>query len=184
NSGLFAGAAYNVFNLTTHDDSLNVNGELNSSFFDKRLLFDLKVGWHHQLDEGLPGDGSEFNTTQEGTIAGTPGYVTSTADLQNIATLDHQVPSAAQASATRPFANTECGFTGYIIGGPGFIERLSLDSYQGRAALTWLANALGHHVIKGGVDGAISYYEHTKAYTSTAAWQYLQGNSTPDGLPA
>jgi len=34
------------------------------------------------------------------------------------------------------------------------------------------------------VDGAISYYEHTKAYTSTAAWQYLQGNSTPDGLPA
>ena len=184
NSGLYAGGTYNVFNLVTHDDSLNVNGELNSSFLDKRLLFDLKIGWHHQLDEGLPGDGSEFNTTQEGTIAGTPGFVTSTADLQNIATLDDQVPAAVKAACNGPFANTECGFTGYVIGGPGFIERLKLDSYQARAALTLLVNGLGHHVIKGGFDGAISYYEHTKAYTSTAAWQYLQGNSTPDGLPA
>ena len=73
NSGLYAGGTFNVFNLKTNDDSLNVNGELNSSFLDKRLLFDLKIGWHHQLDEGLPGDGSEFNTQQEGTIAGTPG---------------------------------------------------------------------------------------------------------------
>ena len=134
----------------THDDSLNVNGELNSSFLDKRLLFDLKIGWHHQLDEGLPGDGSEFNTGQEGTIAGTPGYVTSTADLQNIATLDDQVPAAVKAACAGPFANTECGFTGYVVGGPGFIERLTLDSYQARGALTWLANASGHHVIKGG----------------------------------
>jgi hypothetical protein len=184
NPGLYAGVGYNVFNLTTRDDSYNVNAELNSSFMDKRLLLDVHVGWHHQLDEGVPADGSEFNTGQDGTLAGTPNYITNTADLTNIVTLEPNVPQAVRQACSGPFADKECGFLGYAIGGPGFIERLKLDSYQAKAVLTLLVNGLGHHVIKGGFDGAISYYEHTKAYTGKAAWQYLQGNSTPDGLPA
>jgi len=184
NPGTYAGSGFNVFNLETKDDSLNVNAELNSAFLDKRLLLDLRFGWHHQLDEGLPADGSEFNTGQDGKLAGTPFYATSTADLQNIATLEPDVPSAVRQACSGPFANTECGFLGYVVGGPGFIERLTLDSYQAKGVVTLLLNGLGHHVVKGGAEGAISYYEHTKAYTGKAAWQYLQGNSTPDGLPA
>ena len=184
NPGLYAGSGFNVFNLTTRDDSYNVNGELNSSFLDKRLLFDLRVGWHHQLDEGVPADGSEFNTGQDGKLSGTPFLLTSTANLQNIATLEPDVPKAVKQACSGPFANTECGFSGYAIGGIGFIERLKLDSYQAKAVLTLLLNGLGHHVVKGGFDGAISYYEHTKAYTGKAAWQYLQGNSVPDGHDA
>ena len=184
NPGLYAGTGYNVFNLKTRDDSYNVNGELNSSFLDKRLLLDVRVGWHHQVDEGLPADGSGFDTGREGTLAGTPNYILSTADLVNIATIEPNVPKAVRDACSGPFADTECGFLGYAVGGPGFIERLTLDSYQARGVLTFLANGLGHHVIKGGAEGAISYYEHTKAYTGRAAWQYLQGNGTPDGLPA
>ncbi|HTS80103.1 MAG TPA: TonB-dependent receptor [Myxococcaceae bacterium] len=184
NPGLYAGGGFNVFNLVTHDDSYNLTGELNSSFLEKKLLLDVRVGWHHQLDEGIPADGSEFNTGQDGKIAGTPGLITSTADLQNIATLEPDVPKAVKQACSGPFANTECGFLGYVVGGPGFIERLKLDSYQLRAAVTGLVTGLGHHVLKAGFDGAISYYEHTKAYTGKAAWQYLQGNSTPDGQPA
>ena len=184
NPGLYAGGGFNVFNLTTKDDSLNVTAELNSSFLDKRLLVDLRFGWHHQLDEGLPADGSEFQTGADGKLAGTPAFITSTSTLQNIATLEPDVPQAVRQACSGPFANTECGYTGYVVGGAGFIERLKLDSYQGRGVLTFLLNGAGHHVIKGGVDGAISYYEHTKAYTGKAAWQYLNGNSTPDGLDA
>jgi hypothetical protein len=184
NPGTYAGSTFNVFNLATKNDSLNVSAELNSSFLDKRLLLDVRFGWHHQLDEGVPADGSEFNTGQEGTLAGTPTLITSTSDLQNIARLDPEVPPAVRQACSGPFADTECGFTGYVIGGPGFIERLKLDSYQGRGVLTFLVQGAGHHVIKGGVDGAISYYEHTKAYTGKAAWQFLNGNSTPDGLDA
>ena len=184
NPGLYGGGGFNVFNLTTKDDSLNVNAELNSSFLDKRLLLDVRIGWHHQLDEGVPADGSEFNTGQDGKIAGTPGLIQSTADLRNIAIDEPDLPAAVRQACSGPFATAQCGFLGYIVGGPGFIERLKLDSYQGRGVLTFLLNGAGHHVIKGGVDGSISYYEHTKAYTGRAAWQYLQGNSTPDGLPA
>jgi carboxypeptidase family protein/TonB-dependent receptor-like protein len=183
NPGLYAGSGFNVFNLTTKDDSLNVTAELNSSFLDKRLLLDVRLGWHHQLDEGVPADGTEFNTGGTG-LAGTPGFLTSTSTLQNIATLEPGVPQAVKQACSGPFADNECGFTGYVIGGPGFIERLKLDSYQGRGVLTLLVNGLGHHVIKGGADAAISYYEHTKAYTGKAAWQFLNGNSTPDGLDA
>ena len=80
NPGLYGGGSFNVFNLTTKDDSLNVNAELNSSFLDKRLLLDVRFGWHHQVDEGVPADGSEFNTGTDGKIAGTPGLIQSTAE--------------------------------------------------------------------------------------------------------
>ena len=183
NPGLFGGGGFNVFNLTTKDDSLNVNAELNSSFLDKRLLLDIRVGWHHQLDEGVPGDGTGFATGGTG-LAATPALATSTSDLQNIATLEPDVPAAVRQACSGPFATAECGFTGYVVGGPGFIEQLKLDSYQAKGVVTFLVNGAGHHVIKGGIDGAISYYEHTKAYTGKAAWQYLNGNSTPDGLDA
>ncbi|HEY3586024.1 MAG TPA: TonB-dependent receptor, partial [Myxococcaceae bacterium] len=54
NPGLYAGGGFNVFNLVTHDDSYNLAGELNSSFLEKKLLLDVRVGWHHQLDDGVP----------------------------------------------------------------------------------------------------------------------------------
>ena len=178
-----AGFTFNALHLVSTDDSYNVVGELNSSFLDKRLLLDIRIGWHHQTDEGVPGDGSTFNTTDPSHLAGTPAVGTSTVNLQNIATLD-QVPAAVAAACSGPYANVQCGTLGYVIGGPGFIEKLLLDSYQAKGTLTLLANAAGHHVIKGGVDANISYYDHTKAYTGRVIYQTLAGGSTPDGLDA
>ena len=53
NAGTYNGSGFNAFNLTSKNDSLNVTAELNSSFLDKRLLLDVRVGWHHQLDEAF-----------------------------------------------------------------------------------------------------------------------------------
>jgi Carboxypeptidase regulatory-like domain/TonB dependent receptor-like, beta-barrel len=179
-----AGATFNTFAVHTKDDSYNVTGELNSSFLDKRLLLDLRIGWHHQLDEGLPGDGSEFNLDQADKLAGVPLYTTNPADFTNLTALDQDVPAVVKAACSGPFATNQCGVTGYFVGGNGFIERITLDSYQGRAVVTYLANALGHHVIKAGFDGTISYYDHTKAYTAGVWYVYDKDINVPTGVDA
>ena len=78
------------------DSSYNVIGELNSSFLEKRVLFDVKLGWHHQIDEGVPADGSGFGTdAKDGRLAATPLYITHPSILRNVATLD-QVPASVR----------------------------------------------------------------------------------------
>src|SRR5262249_18586346 len=68
-------------------------------------------------------------------------------------------------------------------GGPGFIERLVLDSYQARGMLTFLVSALGHHVIKLGGDGNIGYYEHDKAYSGRDAYTEVAESTGPRPTP-
>ncbi len=177
-SAIFGGGTFNTLNIKTNDSSYNVVGELNSSFLDKRLLLDLRFGWHHQLDEGLPGDGSEFNTGDRSTLAGTPNYVLHPSILRNIATID-QVPATVAQACTGADADVRCGVLGWATGGPGFIERLVLDSYQARGMVTYLLNALGHHVLKAGVDGNIGYYEHKKAYTGRDAYSEQPEDTVP-----
>ena len=53
----------------------------------------------------------------------------------------------------------------YSYGGPGFLQSLKLDSYQGKGTLTYLLTALGHHVLKGGIDVEFSTYQDQKAYS-------------------
>ena len=178
-AGTYGGATFNALgNIKTNDSSYNVVGELNSSFLEKRLLLDVRVGWHHQIDEGLPGDDSGLNTGQAGTLAGTPNYILHTAILRNIANID-QVPASVTQACSGADADVKCGVLGYLTGGPGFIERLVLDSYQARGMLTFLASALGHHVIKVGVDGNIGYYEHDKAYSGRNAYTEVAENTVP-----
>ena len=177
-STIYGAGTFNAFNLQTNDSSYNVVGELNSSFFDKRLLFDLRVGWHHQVDEGLPGDGSEFDMNNRNVLAGTPAYILHPSILRNIATID-QVPASVTQACSGAFADQRCGVLGWATGGPGFIERLVLDSYQARGMLTYLLNALGHHVLKAGLDGNIGYYEHKKAYTGRDAYTEQPENTVP-----
>ena len=81
-----AGFTFNALHISSTDDSYNVVGELNSSFLDKRLLLDVRIGWHHQLDQGLPGDGSGLNTTQPGGLAGVPALVNVKTDFSAQAT--------------------------------------------------------------------------------------------------
>ena len=46
---VYGGATFNgLGNIKTNDSSYNVVGELNSAFLDKRLLLDVRIGWHHQ----------------------------------------------------------------------------------------------------------------------------------------
>jgi outer membrane receptor protein involved in Fe transport len=167
---LYTQGTFNSSWVHTKNDALDVNGELNSSFLDKRLLLDLRIGWHHQLMESLPGDGSEFNIDQRGTLAGTPQIVD--VATKNILAFEDQVPSSVRDFCSKPENDKACQQINWNYGGTGFMERLKLDSYQGKATVTFLVNALGHHVIKAGFDGVLAYYDHTKTYGAGAAYLY------------
>jgi hypothetical protein len=62
---------------------------------------------------------------------------------------------------------TPCPVQTYFAGGPDFLDESSLDRWQGRAVLTALFQAAGHHVVKGGADAEYMKYGHTKAYSGT-----------------
>jgi len=174
---LYTGGTFNSSWVQTKNDSLNVSGELNSSFLDKRLLLDVRAGWHHQLMESLPGDQSEFNISDRTKLAGTPEIVDQA--TRNILQFEDQVPASVRTFCSKPENDQACQQITFTYGGTGFMERIVLDSFQGKATVTYLLNALGHHVIKTGFDGQLSYYEHTKTYGAGVAYLY---NLAGDGI--
>jgi hypothetical protein len=178
----YTGYTFNSNHYLTNDTAYDVSGELNSSFLDKRLLLDVRLGWHHQLDEGAPGDGSGFDNIHNlNTLAGIP----SLAPLynSNVLNFEDQVPASVREACGTGDRTTKCQTSWTLYGGPNFMERQILDSFQGKATLTYLLTALGHHVIKGGVDGSISYYDHLKTYGG-GAWyvDFGPGVFGPNGL--
>ncbi|HZJ55881.1 MAG TPA: TonB-dependent receptor [Myxococcaceae bacterium] len=168
--GAYTLQTFNSNHFLTNDTAYDVNGELNSSFLDKRLLLDVRLGWHHQIDEGAPGDGTGFDNIHNlNTLAGIP----SLAPLYNSNVLDFedQVPASVREACGTGDRTTKCQTSWNLYGGNNFLERQVLDSFQGKATITYLLNALGHHVIKAGVDGSLSYYDHLKTYGG-GAWYF------------
>ena len=162
-------STFNANHYLTNDTSYDVNAELNSGFLDKKLLLDVRLGWHHQIDEGAPGDGSGFDNIHNlKTLAGIPSLLP--LYVSNVLDFEDQVPASVRQACGTGDRTTKCQTSWASYGGPNFIERQLLDSFQGKATLTYLATALGHHVIKGGVEGSISYYDHLKTYGGGAAY--------------
>jgi hypothetical protein len=163
-AALFTQGTFNSSSFRTKDDSYDVVGELNSSFLDKRLLLDIRAGWHHQQDDSLPVDGTGFDVNGTG-LAGTIGIRGTPDGTQNVANIDADVPASVKAACGTAASNASCGVIQYTYGGPGFLQSLKLDSYQGKGTLTYLLTALGHHVLKGGIDVEFSTYQDQKAYS-------------------
>jgi hypothetical protein len=169
----------------TKFDALDIAGEVNSAFLDKRLLLEVRVGAHFQRDSFLPGDGSGLDDIENPSVlAGVP-RVFSAAVPTPVYALDGDVPSSVRSACAEMGAS--CNVLGYTTGGPGHIETLGFESYQARAVLAYFLNAAGHHVLKAGFDGQINKYTHDQAY-SGGAWyadaqgaEDAQGNSLPPG---
>ena len=116
------------------------------------------------------GDGAGFDNIHNlNTLAGIPSLL----PLYNSNVLDFedQVPASVREACGTGDRTTKCQTSWNLYGGNNFLERQVLDSFQGKATITYLLNALGHHVIKAGVDGSLSYYEHLKTYGG-GAWYF------------
>jgi hypothetical protein len=170
-------------------NSNNISLKWASSFLNKTLLFDATLGWHHADVSQLPADGSEMGSGQgladvaqvqyrKNNNGTNPGFYNVT-EFEN-------VPGSYCAPPLDPATNLPtninvCPVTTYTLGGTGFIDEAQLDRYQGKAVLTRLLTALGHHVIKAGLDVELMSYAHQKAYTGTTALrQNLSGSNFQD----
>ena len=183
----YAGRTFNSANLQTSFDNIDVAGELSSSFLDKRLLLDIRGGWHHQKEEILPGDGSSLDDLDKTDSLAGVSLVRSPTGSNGTSSLllwDQSVPgsvktacaggalSSRTATASNPL---KCPVDAYFFGGPGLLSSSTLDSYQARGVLTYLLSGLGHHVLKGGADYQYQKYAIRSAYSGFAYYRTRTG---------
>jgi Carboxypeptidase regulatory-like domain/TonB dependent receptor-like, beta-barrel len=162
-------------------DALDVGAELNSSFLDKRLLLDVRLGMHLQRDSYLPGDGSGLDDIENrNLLAGVPQVRSPAGVPTPVYELDTSVPSSVRTACSEPAAS--CNVVRFLTGGAaGSVEELAFDSYQARGMLTYLLTAAGHHVLKVGFDGQINKYDHDVSVTGGAAYRDGQDLGAPAG---
>ncbi len=158
--------------------------------FHKRVTFENTIGLHHVSTAGLPADGS-LPGSQEG-LAGRPlvtfrrsrpGYHPIT-DFESFPNAEMYCEPAGATRAVR------CPVTSYSANGVGFISTRLQDRAQLRSVMTVLAQALGHHVLKVGIDVERVANDLTKAssgggsfrespsgdsYTDSGGYGYLVG---------
>jgi hypothetical protein len=150
-------------------DSRDVSLKYQASFFEKHLLVDATAGWHHQVDNQLPNDGSGIGSTTG--AASAPEIYFRRENPHSI--LDFESLPMEAAVFCEPAGSDNalaCPATSpgneYAIGGAGWMQNATLDRFQGRLALTYLLNNVtGHHVIKAGADIEHLNYDITKAYS-------------------
>jgi hypothetical protein len=170
----FTQQTFNSNHYLTTDSAYDVNAELNSSFLDKKVLLEVRLGWHHQIDEGAPGDGSGFeDVSNMNTLAGVPS-LTPYRYRSNVLNFEDQVPASVRDACGTGDQTTKCQTSWNLYGGPNLLQRQKLDSYQGKVVLTGLFTALGHHVLKGGIEGNISYFDNLRTFGG-GAWYYDLG---------
>ncbi|MFO0761632.1 MAG: TonB-dependent receptor [Byssovorax sp.] len=168
---------------SANDVSLKYSG----AFDNKRKLLDITFGWHHQRSATLPSDGSEIGSKTPTDLASQAQVVfrrsvalddTLTPDPHSIRDFESVPGTACQNRTFKAFVDpadptmgtydkvfTPCPVSTYALGGPGFLDDASLNSYQGRAVFTNLFTAAGHHVLKAGADLQVGSYSHLKAYS-------------------
>ncbi len=181
------GALAHRYTASANDVSLKYQG----AFKNKTILLDVTLGWHHEKSATLPSDGSKIGT-KDG-LAGIADVFYRRNTSPDPATIDpfHSIADFERVPSgycqTRTFTNAPdqafnpCPVSTYFLGGPDFLSDATLNRYQGRAVLTGLVNALGHHVIKAGVDIELMQYNHTRAYSGTVRFrESLTGTSFLD----
>ena len=145
-------------------NGLDVALKTSSSFFNKHLLLDVTLGWHHQESAIRGSDGS-----RAGSGVGLSGI--SQVSWQRRSPYQHSLqdfeslPDPSVCGTTPEEAASLCPAFGYLTGGPGLLEERTLDRYQGRIVGTLLVRAAGQHVLKAGLDAEGMRYDHLRAVT-------------------
>jgi hypothetical protein len=162
---------------TSYDGTLKWSTE----FSNKRVLIDTQVGWHHQVDDSLPADGSLpasgvglsavphtiWNRNNDG---GGFHPITDFEQFQGSNLCDPAGTAAAML----------CPVTNYTTGGPGYIEQQTLDRYAAGSTLTFLFQGAGHHVIKAGGGVEITTLNHVKAHSGGGTYTERAGEAVVD----
>ncbi|MCU0691324.1 MAG: TonB-dependent receptor, partial [Polyangiaceae bacterium] len=164
------------------NDALDTTLKWTTETSDKRLLVDTTVGWHHQTMGRRAADGTKLGSNEglsripsvqyrrsaEDPSTGFPNY-------HGIEEFEALPPGSGCGRA--PNGRQLCAVPNYFFGGPGFLEEISMDRYQGRSVVTYLFEAMGHHVAKVGVDFELMRYDHLRGYSGGTSLRESIGGS-------
>ncbi len=153
-----AGSPDGLTNTSRNDQVSNIV-KWTATTQNKRVTFENTFGWHHSTESILPMDGSLPGSGQG--LAAVPGIRYRRSPFHSIADFE-DVPAGyceerGAASAVR------CPVSSYATGS-GLIYTRGQDRLQLRSMMTVLAQALGHHVIKIGIDAERVGNDMNKGY--------------------
>lgn len=174
------GSIIGPFNaLATQRDTgaWGVNLKWNSDLVPNELLLDTTVGWHHQTGGWLPADGSAVGS-QSG-LAGQPSVFWRRTPDDETGRRFHEItefeqipdPLLCAVPAGAPAGTQLCPLTGYLTGGPGYIDVEKMHRIGAKSVLTWLAEAAGQHVVKVGAEVDYMSFSHTRGYSGRTAYR-------------
>ena len=190
--------AYESIATRRSNSALDIVAKQASSFFDKKLLVDATLGWHHQADSILPSDGSGLGSGEG--LSAKPNIAWRRTRNPGYHTINEfePLPDADACGTTPEEQRLRCPVAAYSTGGPGTISIQRLDRVQGKVMGTYLLEALGHHILKAGADIERMSFYNNRARTGLTPWQectggdcffslnqygYLEGPDQPVFLP-
>jgi hypothetical protein len=182
--------------LTTGNSPSSTAANLSSSFYDlnlaykgsfaeKRLLLDVTLGLHHETAESNPTDGSTVQVlqSQETGAAGTNAFEQRSGGIGTLtqAQFGRPIPQQCLPGTQVPGnAANPCPINAaqpYVIGPFFQMSNTTINNYQGKAVLTWLARGWGSHVVKVGLDIADMEYDILRGYSGNTAGFLLRGGT-------
>jgi hypothetical protein len=143
--------------------SYGLQAKHTAHLFDRHLILDTTVGYGRQAGFVRAADETKVGSGKG--LAGKSQVIwrRSRPGPRSIAFFE-KVPDGFCEAADVEDA-TRCPVRTYVTGGPGFLEETASNSAQLRSTATVLFEALGSHVVKGGVDGIYNTYFNERGYS-------------------
>jgi hypothetical protein len=161
-NGTYSSIAHQVNNRP-----YDVSAKWTTQFLNKRALVDTTVGWHHQEVDVIPSDGSLPGANSG--LASQPSVIWQRSPYHSI--IDFENNPALKAACGD--MGRLCPVVTYTSGGPatntGALELQVFNRYTGGSTLTYLLQAMGHHVLKAGFNIEVSQFAHVAAHSGDAA---------------
>jgi len=168
---------YDALGQSSHGGSYDSVAQLSSSFAEKKLLLDVVLGWHHQTNNNHAIDNSWLGSgvsTVSNVVWDDPQ------NLSNFAGREPGYSPELAAICAGPAGAARCQVAGYTTGGPdGLLAEIVENRVQAKAVLTGLFQALGHHIVKAGVDVDLSLFDKTTL--SPGVVSYFGGGTPANG---
>jgi hypothetical protein len=162
-------------------------------FLNKTLLVDVNASWFRLQTNISTDDGSTAgSTTGQGGVSSFIFRRTIPHPITDFESIPAPLQSICETRGAQPRTEIDyrggtrivsaCPVTGgggtYTIGGPGFLENATSDRFQFRANTSYLLQAAGHHIFKGGIDLETSTFQSVKSYSGGVQYRESPSGNT------